>query len=38
MARGKGQSGGTKKEKKEPRDQRRARLEAEAAAREVSSS
>ena len=38
MARGKGQqtSGGTKKEKKETRQERRARLEAEAAAREVS--
>ena len=37
MARGKGQqtSGGTKKEKKETRQERRARLEAEAAAREV---
>lgn len=38
MARGKGQqtSGGTKKEKKETRQERRVRLEAEAAAREVS--
>mmetsp|Transcript_23160 Transcript_23160/g.50341 ORF Transcript_23160/g.50341 Transcript_23160/m.50341 type:complete len:133 (-) Transcript_23160:3405-3803(-) len=34
MAKGKGQSGGTTKEKKETREQRRARLEAEAAARE----
>ena len=37
MARGKGQqtSGGTKKEKKETRQERRARLEAEAAARNI---